>query len=210
MFSKSIYFNFTDRQSRRKIFLPSCIFILLASEKCYHLIRTGFGFRCLLIIICLTGLLFQTFIISKEYLSGKTVVSVTNGRAGGQTLPAFTICTDNFLSVQKAVQFMPELSKLHSEYRRLQKLIEDDQDKRNDSIDKIVDIYHQFYESIDFTKIPVRQIFMNLSVEQQDKFISILLLGITYEPKTNSYQLINNFMFYDQLLGDPSQPIETL
>ena len=73
---------------------------------------------------------------------------------------------------------MPDLSKLHSEYKRLQKLKEDGQGEWNKSIGQIVDIYNLFYDKIDFTKIPLQQLFNNFTVEQRDNFINAYLTRI--------------------------------
>src|ERR1700744_6493654 len=62
-------------------------------------------------LICLGGLIYQTFQLFSEYMSGKTVVRIEVGRVFNDTLPAITICYPFFLSFKK-------LSKMDLEYNK--------------------------------------------------------------------------------------------
>src|SRR5689334_20319452 len=69
-------------------------------------------------MLSLTGLFYQTSLLIGDYLSGKTVVSVTVGMTQFDSLPAVTICTDKFFSVYYpgTIQFKEETRKLWQEY----------------------------------------------------------------------------------------------
>ena len=74
------------------------------------------------------GFIYQVYLISSQYMLGKTVVNIDVKRLKSQPLPAITVCIPRLLSIQK-------LSKL-SEYNQViyqdyMKLINEDIDNKS-------------------------------------------------------------------------------
>ena len=167
-------------------------------------------FKYVFSLICFIGFVYQINILLTDYLRGKTMVSVTIGRAGSQTLPAFTICTKDFLSVQKAVQFQPELSKLHNEYQELQKQLEDmkdDDQNRSRIVEQLENLYYTIEKRIDFTKLTVREMLYNISVEFRTPFMDFFVTGSGISFDQDNYTLIDD---NEQLPRQPEQGIESI
>ena len=66
--------------------------------------------------VWLPGLIYQVSLLMNEYLSGKTVVSLNIEFLRIDSLPAFTICTSNFLSFMKVINFYPALKPYWLQY----------------------------------------------------------------------------------------------
>ena len=72
-----------------------------------------------IILVCLSGLLYQSYDLVNQYISGETVVSLKLERLETKPLPAFTICLPKFLSLKKASEFDSVNNKLYMNYTRL-------------------------------------------------------------------------------------------
>ena len=64
-----------------------------------------------LVIFCLSGLVYQTYHLLDEFISGHTVVTMNIGFGIIRKQPALTICIQDFLSDIKLRQMFPELTK---------------------------------------------------------------------------------------------------
>ena len=65
-------------------------------------------FNIIVSIASVCGLIYQTQIIFKQLMSGKTVISVEIGRQYNQTLPAITICHPQLFSMERMAHFYPD------------------------------------------------------------------------------------------------------
>ena len=73
----------------------------------------------LLLIVCNSGLFYQTYILISNYLNGHTVVNVKIGRIVNETIPAITVCYPGLISFEKASRTNPEWLKEYGEYMSL-------------------------------------------------------------------------------------------
>ena len=77
--------------------------MILVQFKMVHVIKIRL--KVFLYIFCLSCLLYQSFEILGEYLSGKTVISLEIKRLEEEPIPALTICTRNRLSMKKISRY---------------------------------------------------------------------------------------------------------
>src|SRR5689334_13686772 len=102
--------------------------------------------KYIIVIISLTGLLYQSSLLLHDYLSGKTVVAVRVEMIQFDYLPAITICTDKLLSMKKAKQIDHNLWQEYNDLAdKYQKLGETD---KNDNKTKIVARMREIYVKI--------------------------------------------------------------
>ena len=128
-------------------------------------------------------LIYQITLLTKQYLSGKTVVSLYVGRLHNVALPAFTICTPNILSMEKASRMRPEFSKIYQEYEELNdqlKYLPNHNPENSSESKRIIremnKLYHQVNKQIDLSTIPVYEILNNWTVSFDKKYIFFEML----------------------------------
>ena len=103
-------------------------------------------FELFLNLFCLIGLIYQSYILLNEYISGKTVVSIRVGRLKTETLPALTVCFQVFYDVKKMVNGRDDFAGKYSKYKNL---VADHKRKGNNAPDPaILGKMRQIYLSI--------------------------------------------------------------
>ena len=96
-------------------------------------------FELTLFIFCSTGLIYQTYILLDEYISGKTVVSLIVGRIQSTTPPALTICQELF-SLETISKIYPGQASQFGKFIYLQlKLMKDENAQANFTLLKEVE-----------------------------------------------------------------------
>src|SRR5689334_11747417 len=63
--------------------------------------------KIILLLLASCGLIYQVQIIYRQFMSGKTIVSIEIGRLYNQTLPAITLCLPDLYSMERAAQYDP-------------------------------------------------------------------------------------------------------
>ena len=116
-----------------KIFLKSCLKIIMT-------------------LIAMTGFLYQTSILIKDYWSGNTVASITVSLIQVDSLPAVTICTDKFLPMGNATDY-PEidqesLKEYNDAVEKLSGIEKENTAERSEVIKNIETIYGKIKEKI--------------------------------------------------------------
>ena len=76
-------------------------------------------FRAIYITICAIGLLYQSWHLVSEYLSGKTIVENRVERLKSTKLPAITICLPFMISFDRFVKTFPQYRNLYEEHKNL-------------------------------------------------------------------------------------------
>ena len=114
-----------------------------------------------LISICLFGLLYQTFLLIDEYLSGKTVINVIVGRLRNETPPAFTLCLPKYLSFEKAAKNDPGAKQLYINYIELSK---NESIPQNDSMEAMEYLYMDLEDMFQYTNLSAHGILDKLSI----------------------------------------------
>src|ERR1700712_1279769 len=132
-------------------------------------------FKIILNIICLIGLIYQTYEILSEYLKGITVISMDLTRLEGEPIPAVTLCTQRWLSMDKLAAH----HKYSSRYQKYEKMYFNywntlDKTKKglkglapNDTQlnNKISDFYNGIQSEIAKSEITLWEIMENMSIK---------------------------------------------
>ena len=125
-----------------------------------------------IVILCLSGLFYQTTMLFLEYFSGQTVVGIKIGRLQMETLPAITLCFDNNYMYKKLLQIDPESQDLYENYTNILDQFEKNVNEKPEqtyksleSIDKesIIDFSRYFPEKTNSKIIYTRDILNNFS-----------------------------------------------
>ena len=72
--------------------------------------------KTILMIVSLSGLIYQVQIICKQYFSGKTTISVEILQTPSKSPPAITICFQGLLSMERAAKFLPGFKEISKTY----------------------------------------------------------------------------------------------
>src|SRR5690349_14796153 len=64
--------------------------------------------KAFLMIASLCGFIYQVSIIYRQYMSGRTIISLEIGRITEKSLPAITICFDALYSMERIAKYYPE------------------------------------------------------------------------------------------------------
>ena len=127
----------------------------------YYRFVSNFGLG----IVCLTGFLYQTFLLLDDYMSGKTVVTLNIERLRNESLPAITLCFENFASFEKLAQNDHELNELYIDYKNVLNKFNDRSDNQTEfdaeTKKELERIYHQADSRIRLLK--------NITLSQFDK-----------------------------------------
>ena len=87
-------------------------FIIVKMTKfCKHM-----SFKLTITIICTLCLLYQTYLIVKQYLEYNTVINIKFTPNVINSLPAITICFDRLYSFEKLVKRYPEYQDIYENY----------------------------------------------------------------------------------------------
>ena len=77
-------------------------------------------FDFILILLCLLGFFYQVYLITNQYMLGKTVVNIELKQLMSQPLPAITVCIPaRLLSISKLVNLNGLNQQLYQEYINL-------------------------------------------------------------------------------------------
>ena len=130
----------------------------------YYRFVSNFGLG----IVCLTGFLYQTFLLLEDYMSGKTVVTLNIERLRNESLPAFTLCIENFASFEKITQNSQEFRELYFNYTEILNKLNarthnqsglDDEEKI-----ELERIYKQAISKLDYSKFSTYYNLVNYSI----------------------------------------------
>ena len=118
------------------------------------------GLKFVFNIICIGALIYQTNELYNEYSLGKTVISLEVKRLEGEPIPAVTICTQNWLSIEKLSKYSHNneewiqsnitlYKKLYNLYRKnLIKHGNNNNNNDDENMKKIVNILNEVYRNI--------------------------------------------------------------
>ena len=151
------------------------------------------------IIFCNIGLLYQTYILVRDYFEGHTVVNIKIGRVYNETLPAISICYQQLLSFEKVARLNDEWQRIFDEYMIF---VNKSNRVNHTQSRKEPQFYYDYYRNI--TKdvmanstLTELDILTNFSIHSQN--ILILIIGNLY---TNNYKelgLLHNYTQFKNL-----------
>ena len=73
----------------------------------------------IIIVLSLSGLIYQVQIIYEQYMSGKTIISLQIGQIPNESPPAVTICYVELYSIERAAYYYPGLTALNRIYKKI-------------------------------------------------------------------------------------------
>ena len=76
-------------------------------------------FKFNLLLVLSFGLIYQVQIIYRQFMSGKTIVSIEIGRRHNQTLPAITVCLPEMFSMEWMAHHYQTFIKINETYASL-------------------------------------------------------------------------------------------
>ena len=119
-------------------------------------------------IVCLTGFLYQTFLLLEDFISGKTVVTLKIERLRNESLPAITLCFENFASFEKLAKNDHQLNELYINYTKILEEFNARADNKTDPDQEtkieLERIYYRATPELDYSKIPPYHILTNYSI----------------------------------------------
>src|ERR1700761_2597394 len=144
-----------------------------------------------LVIICLTGFIYQMKILVDDYLSGSTVVTLTVG-PNDDTLPGLTFCTFDYYMFEK-LQRNSAFAKSFSDYRKeLSKL----NVPRNLITDKLNNFIKSYVENLNIFNESALDILKKSSIERVRNpgyhGFRIFILGVLKNIEKGTEQDINS------------------
>ena len=116
-----------------------------------------FFISCLVITACSCGLLFQLFVLCRQYFSRQTVVSVQVEITKFNKIPAFTVCFPNLISMDLAAQKYPEVLQLYEDYTTL--VYNSTEITPEERKSKIQEVYGNFTDELKRLDLPVNELF---------------------------------------------------
>src|SRR5689334_15136798 len=73
--------------------------------------------KLIFVLFCISGLVYHTFGLYFEYMSGKTIVNIKVDQILNETIPAITFCFDAYVSLEKVLELNPLLYNLTVNYK---------------------------------------------------------------------------------------------
>ena len=170
---------------------------------------------------CVSCLFYQSILLIKEFMSGKTVINISVEFITNDTLPAITICPGD-INFQSLALINEDAARLYEEYLSL---IEDGiQNKMNGIAGKIRDLYddskHKYYVAINTSCMNIQKCFINYLTPSKNlnneslidtKFLKSVVFGkidqdLVYDNAMTAYNTISDTMESVLALIDTSQP----
>lgn len=155
--------------------------------------RFKFFVKCLVVTACVCGLLFQLYMLFRQYYSGRTVVNVQIEITKFNKIPAFTVCYPHLISMDSAAQKHKQLLPLFDRYKSL----EFNSSESKDIADEIKEVYNNFTAEVVNLDLTIAELFdisipfgfpilSNFSFLEYLIPITITVKGIRYFRKTNT------------------------
>ena len=75
--------------------------------------------RTIVILVCTSGLLYQSIVLLVQYLNYSTVVTIQQKNLVNQHLPAITLCYDHFFSLKQLDKYRGPYQEMVDEFKTL-------------------------------------------------------------------------------------------
>ena len=174
----------------------------------------NYAFKFTFTFVCLTGLIYQVSLLMDDYLSGKTVVSLNVEFLGIDSLPAFTICTENFLSIEKVINFYPALKPYWLQYMDIYKEVRkigEKSERGKELIKKTEEIFKNITKTIDFRSISGYEILENLTGNLENQSQGRWLVIILGSGEVNGTLIeINSYIQREVMQYEENYPLESI
>ena len=181
---------------------------------------TKFIPKAVIISICATILIYQTNLLLTVYFSGQTVVSLNVGRLQSETLPAFTLCLSDSISLKRLAKLKPEYQGLYDEYEDINRFYQEmyysntNSSKRNESDYKLINekylkarkrYLNLFKFNFNSTTLFDLMNVWTIPFEEEYMNYSLVIEGVTYENySSNNVNLVSSFQ------SDQFEPVQSL
>ena len=94
-----------------------------------------------IIVLCVSGLVFQTTELFFQYLKRQTVVNIRVEKNKYTSIPAITICYPGIVSMEKTTEKYPQLKPLFDEYKNSMKNVSENDYKNETFVQKWNKLY---------------------------------------------------------------------
>ena len=162
-------------------------------EKGIMIIRNRYVLRFFSTILCTTGLLYQSYQLLSEYMSGKSVVNIKLMREIYSNLPAITLCYPKLISMEMAANYSDIYRDYYYKYKNIIELIGENStmyDLHKDNMTMLHQMFHQqiFYISpFELFKV----LFNNLSLSYKYDYFNLFFENDTFYYKRIEKSIIN-------------------
>ena len=126
----------------------------------------------IIILICISGFVYQVYLIFSQYMLGKTVVNIEVKRLESQPLPAITVCIPHRFELSKLSELSETNKILYQDYMRLVNQSIDNKTLTEYVQKKLQDIYYEIKRNNTGEKVNFDKLF-DLSLSYKSIYVYI-------------------------------------
>ena len=182
----SIQYFITRVNLKELLTMSKCFdFLKRITKKLFLIIMARFmnksGFMFIFKIICLSSLIFQSIELLNDFSMGKTVISLEIKRLEEEPIPALTLCSQNWLSINKLSNYSHNNKEIIHLYREMYLKFYDEYEKLNQGnlkeneenvtqiVEKIKEIYVNMKNLVGMSGLTPFEIMSNYSIRLIDQ-----------------------------------------
>ena len=127
------------------------------------------------IFLCLFGFSYHGSQLFSDYMSGKTIVSLSVGRLQNESIPSLTLCLPYFLSMRKSSHYNSTFANIFQDYK---KIIDEYGNNYSKYPDNTTRLFAEMHNQLDLDQISVYKLLRNFSIPYKSRRNGAPLTGI--------------------------------